>query len=209
MKTKWKVDLRLPKGAVRAWRSPSPLRRATRSADRTRRCSTAVADRARCGTLRVVPPKPSLASRIVTACALIGAVSCAKSCAPSITPPSTSTWPEADALFLNDDRFLGGDAAYTTTLPNDRVLWLFGDTFVSTSPMRTRSLSRMVKNSVAVQTGHDPSSATMQFFFGGDVEGGEPRAFFGDDGDDWLWPGHPLLLGENETGPLLLFFWRV
>src|SRR4051794_33801283 len=69
----------------------------------------------------------------------------------------------ADALFHQDPRWLGGDGAYSIDLGDDRTLWLFGDSFIATSPALTRRESTLVRNSVAVMTGRDPHTATMEF----------------------------------------------
>src|SRR4051812_32924952 len=68
----------------------------------------------------------------------------------------------ADVLFHQEPRWLGGDGAYTIDLGDDRTLWLFGDSFVATSAAHVRTESTIVRNSVAVMTGTDPSSASMQ-----------------------------------------------
>src|SRR5262245_25248473 len=53
-------------------------------------------------------------------------------------PIRAEAWPEADALFRQDPRWLGADAALTVDLGGDRVLWLFGDTFVAKGDPATR-----------------------------------------------------------------------
>src|SRR5512138_3482529 len=70
---------------------------------------------------------------------------------------------DADALFHQDPRWLGGDGAYSIDLGGARSLWLFGDSFIATSQALTRRESTMVRNSVAVMTGRDPLTATMEF----------------------------------------------
>ena len=72
---------------------------------------------------------------------------------------SASSWPEADALFRKDPRWLGGDGAFSVDLGGERTLWLFGDSFVATSAANERAESKMVRNSIAVQTGRDPVPA--------------------------------------------------
>jgi hypothetical protein len=57
----------------------------------------------------------------------------------------------------------------------------------------------MVRNSIAVQTGRDPSSAAIVFHWR--QAGGAPASFFVEDGDAWFWPLHGLRL---ETGLLLI-----
>ncbi|MGD2145371.1 MAG: DUF4185 domain-containing protein [Anaerolineae bacterium] len=108
-------------------------------------------------------------------------------------------WPEADALFRSNPRWLGSDGAYSVDLGDGRVLWLFGDTFISTSFLNTRRLSKMIRNSVGIQTGYDPSSASMAFSWR--TEGRQPQAFFPEDGDTWFWPGHGIAL----DGRLIVF----
>jgi hypothetical protein len=50
--------------------------------------------------------------------------------APSEISITTAPWPEADALFHGDRHWLGGDGAYSIDLGDNRVLWLFGDSFI-------------------------------------------------------------------------------
>ena len=108
-------------------------------------------------------------------------------------------WPEADALFRSNPKWLGSDDAYSVDLGNGRTLWLFGDTFISRSFLNTRRLSTMIRNSVAVQSGADPSTALIEFYWR--TEKGKPLSFFPEDADTWFWPGHGLAL----NGKLFIF----
>lgn len=121
---------------------------------------------------------------------------------PPAPQASGASWAEADALFHADPRWLGADGAYSVDLGGDRSLWLFGDTFVATSDAHVRSESRMVRNTIGLQTGRDPEAAEMAFFWRADADGG-PGSYFPEDGERWLWPGHGVRLGEG--GPLVLF----
>jgi hypothetical protein len=112
-------------------------------------------------------------------------------------------WPEADALFRTNPKWLGSDDAYSVDLGNGRVLWLFGDTFIATSRMNNRIQSEMIRNSVAIQSGYDPSTASMQFYWR--TLDGEPRSFFPEEDDIWFWPGHGIVLGDN----LLIFLMAI
>jgi hypothetical protein len=138
---------------------------------------------------------------------LLALVSCGRaSVAPEANPAySAQAWPEADALFHRDPRWLGADGAYSVYLGAGRVLWLFGDTFVATSPANVRSQSTMVRNTVAIQSGTDPSQAFIAFAWG--TNAGAPAAFFASAGagDDWFWPGHGALV----DGRLVVFLSRV
>ena len=116
---------------------------------------------------------------------------------------AAEAWPAADALFHRDPRWRGGDAAYSVPLGNDRVLWLFGDSFIATGAAPGRRASRMVRNSIAIQRGLDPSTASMTFGWRTDSTG--PASFFPEDGDRWYWPGHGIRIGRA----LVLFLLRI
>src|SRR5438105_15219120 len=113
---------------------------------------------------------------------LIGLVACGGAGgAPAAIDASGASWPEADALFHQDPRWLGADAAYSIDLGGGRVAWWFGDSFIATSDAHTRTESKMVRNSVAVETGLDPTTATLAFAWGD--SGGGPASFVPERGD--------------------------
>ena len=118
---------------------------------------------------------------------------------------SADDWPEADALFTRDTRWVGGDGAISIPLGGDRVLWSFGDSFISRGELREREGAAFARNSVAVQTGLDPTSAIIGFTWGADDQGG-PTSFAQPDEQaapgDWLWPGQGARVGQG----LLLFY---
>ncbi len=114
-----------------------------------------------------------------------------------------SSWPEADRLFRNDRRWLGADGAFSVDLGGGRVLWLFGDSWVDTSGSGKRDSAVMLRNTIALQQGYDPSQASITFHWQG---GTAPAAFFARGNDDtWYWPGHGIRLGER----LLVFLNRL
>jgi hypothetical protein len=121
---------------------------------------------------------------------------------PSPPVQSATTWPEADALFRSDGRWLGGDGACSVDLGGGRTLWMFGDTLLATTPARLRSESIMVHNSVAVQTGYDPSRALIKFYWGEGADGA-PGSFVPESGGVEYWPEHGVRLPD---GSLLLFY---
>ncbi|TWT75629.1 hypothetical protein Pla123a_31390 [Posidoniimonas polymericola] len=124
------------------------------------------------------------------------------------TPPAATTafdcvrWPEAEALFHRDPRWRGADGAASIDLGEGRVLWLFGDTFIAAADSPRRAGSTFLRNSVAIQTGYDPTTATFQPYFQTAEEA--PRDFFSAAEGKWVWPGH----GAMVDGRLLLFFMR-
>ncbi|MDI1448484.1 hypothetical protein [Polyangium sp. 6x1] len=133
---------------------------------------------------------------------LLGALFAGCGESPAVEATATA-WPEADALFHADPRWLGGDDAYAVDLGGGRVLWLFGDSFIATSDARVRRESRLVRNSIALQNGYDPSEASIAFFWNGPEA--EPASFFPEKDDIWYWPGD----GERVGDKLYLFMMAV
>jgi len=95
--------------------------------------------------------------------------------------------PDLDAVFHQDPRWLGGDGAYSLSLHGGRTLWLFGDSFISTSDAHVRTESTMVRNSIGLMQKPDDhlDGATMQYAWREDTQ---PRSFFPEEGDHWFWP---------------------
>jgi hypothetical protein len=89
-------------------------------------------------------------------------------------------------------------------LGGERTLWLFGDTFLARAPGGGTGDALFLRNTVAVQTGRDPSHALMAFSWGVDDDGG-PRSFVDQDGKDWFWPGGGARIGDA----LVLFYGRI
>ncbi len=115
-----------------------------------------------------------------------------------------SAWREADNLFRRDPYWLGSDCASSVDLGNSRVLWLFGDTWIDPSGKGTRRGARMVSNSVAIQTGTDPASASIKFYWG-HGENGNPAALIPDEGGVRHWFGNGVRVGDR----LVLFLGSV
>jgi len=112
-------------------------------------------------------------------------------------------WPEADKLFHQDPRWLGADAAFSVDLGGGRVLWLFNDTFVAQRPGNTRRQAAFVRNTVAIETGYDPSHASIRFYWR--TRQGGPSEIFPSDRQLWMWPWAGIRVGNK----LLLFCTRV
>jgi len=108
-------------------------------------------------------------------------------------------WKEAEKIFRSDPHWLGGDGATSVDLTHGRVLWLFGDSFIDPSGSGLRRASDLVRNSIAIQTGYDPTCAEMKFSW--KMKGGKPAAFFERKGDSWFWPGSGIMVGNR----LLIF----
>ena len=104
-------------------------------------------------------------------------------------------WEAAEKIFRSDPRWLGGDGASSVDLGHGRVLWLFGDSFIDLSGSGSRRTSDLVRNSIAVQTGYDPTSASMQFAW--KMKDGKPAAFFPLKGENWFWPASGVMVGKR------------
>lgn len=117
------------------------------------------------------------------------------------TNPTVVPWPAADAIFHQDPRWQGSDGAYSVDLGRGRVLWLFGDTGVTTA-----TGSAMARNTVGLMTGLDPVTATMTFHWR-TARDGRPASFFPEQGKFWYWPEDGARLGAH--GPLLVFLARI
>lgn len=134
--------------------------------------------------------------------AVSGCSACADDGSPSTLSASATRVAAEDALFRQDPRWLGGDGAYTIDLGGDRSVWLFGDSFIATSAAHRRSESAFIRNSIAVMTGRDVTTATMQFAW----RDGPPSSFFPEIGDRWFWPGGGVRV---PGGPLIVFLGEI
>lgn len=122
---------------------------------------------------------------------------------PSDEVGAASGWPEADALFHSDPSWLGADGASSVDLGGGRVLWLFNDTFVDTAGQGRRSQAKLIRNSLGVQQGYDPSGASIAFHWGGTATA--PVSWFAESATEWAWPTAGIRIG----GRVIVFLMRV
>ncbi len=113
-----------------------------------------------------------------------------------------SRWKQGEKIFHTDSRWLGGDGAASVDLGNGRVLWLFGDSFIDTTGSGTRRGSTLIRNSVAIQSGYDPSHASMVFTWR--TKNGKPSAFFKGRDGTWFWPASGIMIKKH----LLIFLFE-
>jgi len=114
--------------------------------------------------------------------------------------------PEWERLFLSERGWIGSDCAYSVPLNRQRVLWLFGDTWVGEICGGKRINAFMViGNTIAVQEGLDPRSAKVRFVFGPESDGKQTAfvkpPFAMAPSDIGFWFGHGTAVG----GRLCLF----
>ncbi|MCB0685860.1 MAG: DUF5005 domain-containing protein [Saprospiraceae bacterium] len=89
-----------------------------------------------------------------------------------------------DLLFTRyGNGWTGADATYSLLLPDGKIMWMFGDTFLGTvSAERTRGETPFIRNSIVLQDGDH-----LTTLFGG--TSGNPRAFISPENvKNWYWP---------------------
>lgn len=109
-------------------------------------------------------------------------------------------WPQAESIFHTDPYWLGGDGASSIYLGDERILWLFGDTFIGTGPSRNRRNACIIRNSIGMQQGKNPTESDIAFAWEKSDE--KPSAFFPGRENQWLWPGSGIRLYNT----LFIFF---
>ncbi len=95
-------------------------------------------------------------------------------------------------LFTRTQGFTGGDATYSTKLPNGKQLWFFGDSFIDqVSENGTRPSFRLINNCLVLQDGE----ALTTYHGGTSVS---PQAFATPpESNRWYWPGDAT--STNDT----------
>jgi hypothetical protein len=73
---------------------------------------------------------------------------------------SATRWPEAEALFHRDARWLGGGIGPSVDLGAGRVAWFFGNSYVSEKPGQSRLDATYISNAVGIQHGYFAPTAT-------------------------------------------------
>lgn len=104
-------------------------------------------------------------------------------------------FPEADTLFQKDPRWLGGDGASSIAIGHEEILWLFGDTFIGTDGLKDRKKSVMIRNSIAIQKGSDPTKAGIHFYFRDSK--GKPAPYFQLPHLGEVWPSMGILVRDK------------
>lgn len=115
-----------------------------------------------------------------------------------------SAWREADQLFQRNPYWVGGDGASSVVLGDGRILWLFGDSWIDPTGGHTRQGARMISNSVAIQTGTDPATASIQFYWRRAADG-SPAPIVPDELKERHWFGNGVRVDDR----LILFLNRV
>lgn len=94
--------------------------------------------------------------------------------------------PEYTATFLRQSNWSGGDAVYSVQLSPGKILWLFGDSFIGEIKNNRRIDYELINNCAAIQTGKNPNSAEVKFYY--KKEDGKPVALIKPkDHQGWFW----------------------
>lgn len=103
--------------------------------------------------------------------------------------------------FPDRDGWYGGDGAYSIGLDDRRVLWLFGDTFVSDKEGRRdrRDMKVVLGTTLAVSTCNDDAGFQIRYYL--KKKNGDFISSFGE--KEWLWPQDPFLADRVLYIPLL------
>lgn len=103
--------------------------------------------------------------------------------------------------FPDKDGWYGGDGAYSILLDDRRVLWLFGDTFVSDRPDRADRIGMEVVlgTTLAISTCGDDAEFRIKYYIKKDKGG--YVSFFGE--KEWLWPQDPFMVARTLYIPLI------
>lgn len=103
--------------------------------------------------------------------------------------------------FPDRDGWYGGDGAYSIRLDDRRVLWLFGDTFVSDQQDRQDRMGMEVVlgTTMALSTCTDRTGFKIRYFL--KRKNGKFISSFGD--EEWLWPQAPFMADRTLYIPLI------
>lgn len=108
-------------------------------------------------------------------------------------------------LFYREDGWTGSDIAFSLSLLDGRILWLFGDTWIGKIREGRHTDSNMVSNTIGIQQGLDPATAHLEFFHG--YKDAKPAAFIQPaDGIGVFWLSHG---GIHTDSGLYLFMSQI
>ena len=120
---------------------------------------------------------------------------------PAQVEPDQSCVPTQLPYNLNWLNWLGGDNGVSVRLPDQRVLWLFGDTFVGSS-QGGRASAAFVSNTVGVSK-CVKGQFRIDYFWGWD-DRYRPGAVFESPGHAY-WPAEAFV----HNGELFILFWKI
>ncbi|MCP4608856.1 MAG: DUF4185 domain-containing protein [Planctomycetes bacterium] len=118
---------------------------------------------------------------------------------------SVESMPDYDAMFCKTEGWTGADGAYTVALADDVTLWLYSDTWIGDVIDGKHKDATMINNTIALQRGKDPTTASVKFFWGTTKEGKASAFIKPADGTGWFW----IFDGVMADGKLYLFLMQI
>lgn len=117
----------------------------------------------------------------------------------------TETIPQYDSLFTRNKGWTGADGDYSIALSDNLTLWLYSDTWVGDVSENRHENATIINNSVGLQFGKEPSTATVKFFYKLDKKGKPIALIKPSDGRGWFWIYHGVLTKKG----LYLFLMQI
>ncbi len=149
---------------------------------------------------------------LFTACACRGLFKNYPAGVPARQTVAQDQW---DRAFSRKSGWTGGDVGSSFLIPGNRVLWVFGDSFVGDVEADRHLRAVMVNNSIAVHAYHPdwPGKAPMpggiKFYWGPPDASGKPSAWVKpfEDSKSWYWPtGGGVVFPGVDGGQRLALF---
>lgn len=104
--------------------------------------------------------------------------------------------PEWDAIFQRTNGWNGADGDYAVRLSEDKILWLFSDTWIGEVRDGKRVNPHMINNSIGIQRGTNPGTAQVEFFYR--TNGAKAGSFFlPEKKRGYFWPFAGIRTGDG------------
>ena len=117
-----------------------------------------------------------------------------------VSAVAASNW---DQRFQRTSGWIGADGNYSVQVAPDQWLWFYSDTLIGRVENGRRVDSKMINNSVGVQTS-TPAGPQVEFFHGTNAQGQPAALFIPDDPTHWYW----LMGGTLVDAKVHLFLWE-
>ncbi len=133
---------------------------------------------------------------------LVGTASLVSSAEPPriVSAEAATDW---DERFQQSQGWIGADGNYSVQVTPERILWFFSDTLLGRVENGRRIDTKMINNSIGVQT-QTPTGPQLEFFHGTTAEGRPAALFIPDDPAHWFW----LLGGTCVDSQVHLLLWE-
>ena len=102
-----------------------------------------------------------------------------------------------NAFCQNSQGWLGSDVAFSLPLNENKVLWLFGDTFIADQKNgKDRENAKIIRNSIGIQTGDLKSINSIKFYW--QNKSNQAKSFFKNGNEQgFIWPLSCVLLNKK------------